>query len=90
MHTHSFEPSWPIARIREEGVYFYGQAIETYHAARAGREDLLAFYGGQSAPLATLGSAAGLVATLAAETGAALGRFTKEDGHKIEVPLPRT
>jgi len=31
MHTHPFEPYWPIARIREEGVYFYGQAIETYH-----------------------------------------------------------
>jgi nitronate monooxygenase len=50
-----------------------------YAAARAGREDLLAFYGGQSAPLATLRSAADLVATLAAETGAALGRFTKEE-----------
>jgi nitronate monooxygenase len=44
-------------------------------AARAGRDDLLAFYGGQSAPLASLRSAADLVATLAAETGAAFGRF---------------
>lgn len=46
-----------------------------YAAARAGREDLLAFYGGQSAPLASLGSAAELVATLAAETGAAFERL---------------
>jgi glycine C-acetyltransferase len=30
MHTHSFEPYWPIAKIREEGVYFYGQAIAAY------------------------------------------------------------
>lgn len=31
MHTHPFEPFWPIARIREEGVFFYRQAIEAYH-----------------------------------------------------------
>lgn len=31
MHTHSFEPFWPIAKMREEGVYFYRQSIETYH-----------------------------------------------------------
>lgn len=46
-----------------------------YEAARAGRDDLLAFYGGQSAPLASLGSAADLVATLATETGAAFEPF---------------
>lgn len=33
MHTHPFEPFWPIAKIREEGVYFYGEAIETYHGS---------------------------------------------------------
>ncbi|HKV08712.1 MAG TPA: nitronate monooxygenase, partial [Thermoanaerobaculia bacterium] len=42
-----------------------------YAAARAGRDDLLPFYGGQSTPLATLGSAADLVRTLAEETEAA-------------------
>lgn len=31
MHTHPLEPFWPVARIREEGVYFYRQAIEAYH-----------------------------------------------------------
>ncbi|HEX7180394.1 MAG TPA: aminotransferase class I/II-fold pyridoxal phosphate-dependent enzyme [Thermoanaerobaculia bacterium] len=31
MHSHPFEPFWPIQKIREEGVYFYRQAIETYH-----------------------------------------------------------
>jgi len=46
-----------------------------YAAARAGRDDLLPFYGGQSAPLASLRSAAELVAVLAEETGAALARF---------------
>jgi nitronate monooxygenase len=46
-----------------------------YAAARAGREDLLPFYGGQSAPLAKIRSAADLVAELAEEAGAALGRF---------------
>ena len=46
-----------------------------YAAARAGRDDLLPFYGGQSAPLATLRSAADLVAALAAETDAAFERF---------------
>jgi nitronate monooxygenase len=46
-----------------------------YAAARAGREDLLPYYGGQSAPLATLRSAADLVASLAAEAEAAFGRF---------------
>lgn len=30
-HTHPFEPFWPIARLREEGVFFYRQAIEAYH-----------------------------------------------------------
>jgi nitronate monooxygenase len=48
---------------------------EGYAAARAGREDLLPFYGGQSAPLAKIRSAADLVAELAEEAGAALGRF---------------
>lgn len=42
-----------------------------YAAARAGREDLLAFYGGQSASLASIRSAADLVGILAAETEAA-------------------
>jgi nitronate monooxygenase len=46
-----------------------------YAAARAGREDLLPFYGGQSAPLASLRSAADLVATLAAETGFVFDQF---------------
>ncbi len=45
-----------------------------YAAARAGRDDLLAFYGVQSAPLASLGSAADLVGNLAAEAAAALER----------------
>lgn len=45
-------------------------------AAREGRDDLLVFYGGQGAPLASLGSAADLVAALAAETGAAFERFS--------------
>jgi 8-amino-7-oxononanoate synthase len=30
MHTHPFEPFWPIAKIREEGVFFYREAIEAY------------------------------------------------------------
>jgi 8-amino-7-oxononanoate synthase len=30
MHTHRFEPFWPVAKIREEGFFFYRQAIETY------------------------------------------------------------
>ena len=30
MHTHRFEPFWPVAQIREEGLFFYRQAIETY------------------------------------------------------------
>jgi 8-amino-7-oxononanoate synthase len=30
MHTHRFEPFWPIAKIREEGFFFYRQAIEAY------------------------------------------------------------
>lgn len=46
-----------------------------YAAARAGRDDLLAFYGGQSAPLASLRSAADLVAILATETGTAFQPF---------------
>lgn len=46
-----------------------------YAAARAGRNDLQAFYGGQSAPLTSLGSAVELVERLAAEAGAVLGRF---------------
>jgi len=46
-----------------------------YAAAGAGRDDLLAFYGGQSAPLASLGSAADLVATLAAEARVAFERI---------------
>ena len=49
-----------------------------YAAARAGRTDLLPFYGGQSSPLATLGSAADLVATLAAGTGAVFERLGPE------------
>ncbi|HKH48761.1 MAG TPA: nitronate monooxygenase, partial [Thermoanaerobaculia bacterium] len=44
-------------------------------AARAGRDDLLALYGGQSAPLASLSSAADLITTLAAETSAVFERF---------------
>ncbi|MFL6290931.1 MAG: NAD(P)H-dependent flavin oxidoreductase [Thermoanaerobaculia bacterium] len=40
-------------------------------AARAGRDDLLPFYGGQSAPLASPRSAADLMASLVAETGVA-------------------
>ena len=31
MHTHPFEPFWPIAKLREEGVFFYRKAIEGYH-----------------------------------------------------------
>ena len=31
VHTHPFEPLWPLAKIREGGVYFYNQAIEAYH-----------------------------------------------------------
>lgn len=31
MHTHPFEPFWPIAKIREEGLFFYRQPIEAYH-----------------------------------------------------------
>jgi 8-amino-7-oxononanoate synthase len=31
MHTHPLEPFWPLAKIREEGLYFYRQAIESYH-----------------------------------------------------------
>lgn len=46
-----------------------------YAAARAGRDDLLPFYGGQSAPLATLRSATDLVAGLATETGGVFERF---------------
>jgi nitronate monooxygenase len=46
-----------------------------YAAARAGRTDLLPFYGGQSAPLATPGSAGDLVAALAGETDAVLERL---------------
>jgi nitronate monooxygenase len=46
-----------------------------YTAARAGRTDLLPFYGGQSSPLASLGSAAGIVATLAEETDAVFERL---------------
>jgi nitronate monooxygenase len=48
-----------------------------YAAARAGRDDLLPFYGGQSAPLASLRSATELVEVLAEETGTALARFTE-------------
>jgi nitronate monooxygenase len=44
-------------------------------AAQADRDDLLPFYGGQSTPLASPGSAGELVAALAAEAGAVLGRF---------------
>ena len=40
-------------------------------AGRTGRTDLLPFYGGQSAPLASLRSATDLVAALVTETGAA-------------------
>jgi nitronate monooxygenase len=46
-----------------------------YAAARAGREDLLAFYGGQSTPLASLGSATELVDRLAAEAERVFERF---------------
>lgn len=46
-----------------------------YAAARAGREDLLAFYGGQSAPLASLRSATDLFAALVEETGKVFERF---------------
>ncbi|HEY4564326.1 MAG TPA: nitronate monooxygenase [Thermoanaerobaculia bacterium] len=55
-----------------------------YAAARAGRTDLLPFYGGQSAPLASLVSAGDLVAALAEETGAVFERFRPEaqDGRK--------
>jgi 8-amino-7-oxononanoate synthase len=28
---HPFEPLWPLAKLREEGVCFYSQAIEAYH-----------------------------------------------------------
>jgi nitronate monooxygenase len=45
-----------------------------YAAARAGREDLLAFYGGQGAPLASLRQAGDLVASLVEETNAAFDR----------------
>lgn len=45
-------------------------------AAKAGRTDLLPFYGGQSAPLASLRSAAELVAALVEETGAAFSAVT--------------
>jgi 8-amino-7-oxononanoate synthase len=31
MQTHSFEPFWPVAKLREEGVFFYRKAIEDYH-----------------------------------------------------------
>ena len=31
MHTHPFEPFWPIAKLREEGDFFYRKAIESYH-----------------------------------------------------------
>jgi nitronate monooxygenase len=51
-----------------------------YAAARAGRDDLLPFYGGQSAPLASLRSAAELVAVLAEETGAAFAPFSAGAG----------
>ncbi|HEY2293925.1 MAG TPA: nitronate monooxygenase [Thermoanaerobaculia bacterium] len=51
-----------------------------YAAARAGRTDLLPFYGGQSAPLASLGSAGNLVAALAEETGAVCERLGPEKG----------
>ena len=30
MSTHSFETFWPVSQLREEGVYFYRQAIEAY------------------------------------------------------------
>jgi nitronate monooxygenase len=46
-----------------------------YAAARAGRTDLLPFYGGQSAPLAALRSAGDLIANLAVETGAVFERL---------------
>ncbi len=31
MRTHPLEPFWPIARIREEGLFYNRHAIETYH-----------------------------------------------------------
>ena len=31
LQSYSFEPSWPLARILEEGVFFYNQEIEAYH-----------------------------------------------------------
>ena len=43
-------------------------------AAQAGRDDLLPFYGGQSAPLASPRSAAELMTVLVEETGAAFSR----------------
>lgn len=46
-----------------------------YAAARAGREDLLAFYGGQGAPLATLRPAGDLFAALVEETEKVFERF---------------
>ncbi|HYO16922.1 MAG TPA: nitronate monooxygenase [Thermoanaerobaculia bacterium] len=48
-----------------------------YAATRAGRDDLLPFYGGQSAPLASPRSAADLVAALAAEASAAFEPFAE-------------
>lgn len=52
-----------------------------YAAARAGRIDLLPFYGGQSAPLASLASAAELVSALAAETEAAFDQVNRRSGN---------
>ncbi|HEX4962520.1 MAG TPA: nitronate monooxygenase [Thermoanaerobaculia bacterium] len=49
-------------------------------AASAGRDDLLAFYGGQGAPLASLRGAGDLVAALVAETEAALARVCPASG----------
>jgi len=46
-----------------------------YAAARAGRKDLLAFYGGQGAPLATPRPASELFAALVEETGKVFERF---------------
>jgi glycine C-acetyltransferase len=47
MHTHSFEPFWPVAQLREEGVYFYRQAIEAYqedeHVEVAGHGEMILF-----------------------------------------------
>src|SRR5215218_3910378 len=31
LQSYSFNPSWPLARILEEGVFFYNQEIEAYH-----------------------------------------------------------